>query len=117
MSNHPNSISFHTHLESFSNPHSPFQPESSQTKSQENDHAHLSRYQNRSLSNLDHPETQTRIVPPPSSRMMQGAADAAKMKPAIQAYLRTSDPVTAGERTVIIMTSKVAQKSYGTERR
>jgi hypothetical protein len=49
--------------------------------------------------------------------MMQGAADAAKMKPAIQAYLRTSDPVTAGERTVIIMTSKVAQKSYGTERR
>ncbi|KAI8886164.1 LAG1-DNAbind-domain-containing protein [Backusella circina FSU 941] len=39
------------------------------------------------------------------------------MKPAIQNYLDADDPIEAGERTVIIMTSKVAQKSYGTEKR
>lgn len=49
--------------------------------------------------------------------MMQGMVNAAKMKPAIQAYLGATDPLEAGERTVIIMTSKVAQKSYGTEKR
>ncbi|KAL7324678.1 hypothetical protein PS15p_209836 [Mucor circinelloides] len=49
--------------------------------------------------------------------MMQGMVNAVKMKPAIQAYLHADDPIEAGERTVIIMTSKVAQKSYGTEKR
>lgn len=40
-----------------------------------------------------------------------------KLKSAIQSYLRADNPIEAGERTVIIMTSKVAQKSYGTEKR
>ncbi|KAI8887458.1 LAG1-DNAbind-domain-containing protein [Backusella circina FSU 941] len=117
MSNHPNSRSFHTHIEPFPNSNPPYRSEVKQTRSQETDNVDLSRFQARSTTTLNRPELLTRIVPPPSSRMMQGAADAAKIKPAIQAYLRTSDPVAAGERTVIIMTSKVAQKSYGTERR
>lgn len=40
-----------------------------------------------------------------------------KSKSAIQCYLTAEDPIKAGEQTIIIMTSKVAQKSYGTERR
>ncbi|KAL9547626.1 hypothetical protein MBANPS3_006073 [Mucor bainieri] len=59
----------------------------------------------------------SRISSSVSSRMMQGMVNAVKMKPAIQAYLHADDPIEAGERTVIIMTSKVAQKSYGTEKR
>lgn len=59
----------------------------------------------------------SRINASVSSRMMQGMVNAVKMKPAIQAYLHADDPIEAGERTVIIMTSKVAQKSYGTEKR
>lgn len=61
--------------------------------------------------------TPSRISASVSSRMMQGMVNAVKMKPAIQAYLHADDPIEAGERTVIIMTSKVAQKSYGTEKR
>ncbi|CEP19861.1 hypothetical protein [Parasitella parasitica] len=61
--------------------------------------------------------TPSRISSSVSSRMMQGMVNAVKMKPAIQAYLHADDPIEAGERTVIIMTSKVAQKSYGTEKR
>ncbi|KAG2237502.1 hypothetical protein INT48_005538 [Thamnidium elegans] len=59
----------------------------------------------------------SRINAPASSRTIQVTANAVKMKPAIQAYLHADDPIEAGERTVIIMTSKVAQKSYGTEKR
>lgn len=59
----------------------------------------------------------SRINAPASSRTTQLTANAIKMKPAIQAYLHADDPIEAGERTVIIMTSKVAQKSYGTEKR
>jgi hypothetical protein len=61
--------------------------------------------------------TTSRISSSVSSRMMQGMVNAVKMKPAIQAYLHADNPIEAGERTVIIMTSKVAQKSYGTEKR
>lgn len=61
--------------------------------------------------------TSNRISPPVPSRMIQGMPNADKMKPAIQAYLHADDPVEVGEQTVIIMTSKVAQKSYGTEKR
>lgn len=61
--------------------------------------------------------TPSRISSSVSSRMMQGMVNAVKMKPAIQAYLHADNPIEAGERTVIIMTSKVAQKSYGTEKR
>ncbi|KAI9485973.1 MAG: hypothetical protein EXX96DRAFT_26822 [Benjaminiella poitrasii] len=63
------------------------------------------------------PLTSSRINSSMSSRSMQGMANAAEMKPAIQTYLRAENPIEAGERTVIIMTSKVAQKSYGTEKR
>ena len=61
--------------------------------------------------------TPSRISSSVSSRLMQGMVNAVKMKPAIQAYLHADDPIEAGEITVIIMTSKVAQKSYGTEKR
>ncbi|KAF7726651.1 hypothetical protein EC973_008524 [Apophysomyces ossiformis] len=52
-----------------------------------------------------------------SARVRQNAALATKMKPWIQKYLQAPDPMSFGERIVIIMTSKVAQKSYGTEKR
>lgn len=40
-----------------------------------------------------------------------------KLKAEIRAYLIAENPIAAGEQTVIITTSKVAQKSYGTEKR
>ncbi|CAG8544350.1 8423_t:CDS:2 [Ambispora gerdemannii] len=39
------------------------------------------------------------------------------MKPTIQQYLSSSNPASLGEKTVMVLTSKVAQKSYGTEKR
>jgi hypothetical protein len=55
-------------------------------------------------------------------RILQGQTAASSLKPLIQDYLIRRDhqdrtlPVT-GERTVMVLTSKVAQKSYGTEKR
>ncbi|CAG8474962.1 11623_t:CDS:2 [Ambispora leptoticha] len=39
------------------------------------------------------------------------------MKPIIQQYLSSPNPASLGEKTVMVLTSKVAQKSYGTEKR
>ncbi|RCI04825.1 hypothetical protein CU098_004479, partial [Rhizopus stolonifer] len=61
--------------------------------------------------------TPSRISTSVHSRMTQGIVHAGKIKPVIQTYLQAQDPIEVGERTVIIMTSKVAQKSYGTEKR
>lgn len=72
---------------------------------------------NNSTGFLEFQSPTSRINATVSSRMMQGMVNANKMKPAIQAYLHAHNPIEAGERTVIIMTSKVAQKSYGTEKR
>ncbi|KAG2222708.1 hypothetical protein INT45_011196 [Circinella minor] len=52
-----------------------------------------------------------------TARMLQGANTAAALKPHVQQYLMSNDPAGSGERTVMILTSKVAQKSYGTEKR
>ncbi len=38
-------------------------------------------------------------------------------RPYIDQYVRTPNRLGFGERTVIVMSSKVAQKSYGTEKR
>ena len=38
-------------------------------------------------------------------------------RPYIDQYIRTPNRLAFGERTVIVMSSKVAQKSYGTEKR
>lgn len=57
-----------------------------------------------------------------SARILQGENTASSLKPLIQDYLIRRDhqdrslPVT-GERTVMVLTSRVAQKSYGTEKR
>ncbi|CAG8795244.1 3617_t:CDS:2, partial [Racocetra fulgida] len=37
--------------------------------------------------------------------------------PVIQQYLNSTNPAAMGEKTVMVLTSKVAQKSYGTEKR
>ncbi|KAI9012117.1 hypothetical protein CLU79DRAFT_770621 [Phycomyces nitens] len=52
-----------------------------------------------------------------SNRQIIQAVQAATFRPHIQKYLRSPDPTSVGERTVVILTSKVAQKSYGTEKR
>ena len=52
-----------------------------------------------------------------TARMIQNTANASRLKPLVQSYLQSPDPIAAGEKTVIILTSKVAQKSYGTEKR
>ncbi|KAJ7647147.1 jkappa-recombination signal binding protein [Roridomyces roridus] len=39
------------------------------------------------------------------------------MRPILEQYTRTPNRLAFGERTVIVMSSKVAQKSYGTEKR
>ena len=38
-------------------------------------------------------------------------------RPYVEQYIRTSNRLAFGERSVIVMSSKVAQKSYGTEKR
>lgn len=38
-------------------------------------------------------------------------------RPYLDQYIRTQNRLAFGERTVIVMSSKVAQKSYGTEKR
>jgi hypothetical protein len=48
-----------------------------------------------------------------NARLLQNAMNTAKMKPLIQQYLSGHGE----EKTVVILTSKVAQKSYGTEKR
>jgi hypothetical protein len=40
-----------------------------------------------------------------------------KYRPYLDQYVRTPNRLAFGERTVIVMSSKVAQKSYGTEKR
>ncbi|KAI8371630.1 uncharacterized protein BYT42DRAFT_548465 [Radiomyces spectabilis] len=52
-----------------------------------------------------------------TARMAQGANSTSALKPIVQQYLLSSDPAGSGQRTVMILTSKVAQKSYGTEKR
>lgn len=52
-----------------------------------------------------------------AARMMQGVNTANILKPHVQQYLMSNDPAGSGERTIMILTSKVAQKSYGTEKR
>ncbi|KAJ4001569.1 hypothetical protein F5050DRAFT_1331330 [Lentinula boryana] len=39
------------------------------------------------------------------------------IRPYLEQYVRTSNRLAFGERTVIVMSSRVAQKSYGTEKR
>lgn len=51
-----------------------------------------------------------------TQRMMQ-PANVDHLRMLIRQYLNTPDPLAFGERTVLLMTSKVAQKSYGTEKR
>ncbi|KAI8078473.1 hypothetical protein BDF21DRAFT_420595 [Thamnidium elegans] len=48
-----------------------------------------------------------------SSRIIQGTNNASTLKPLVQKYLTTFE----NERKITILTSKVAQKSYGTEKR
>ena len=52
-----------------------------------------------------------------TARMVQSSVNASRLKPLINNYLQSPDPVAVGEKTVILLTSKVAQKSYGTEKR
>ncbi|KAG2228214.1 hypothetical protein INT45_011006, partial [Circinella minor] len=52
-----------------------------------------------------------------TARIIQSTANASRLKPLVQTYLQSTNPMASGEKTVIILTSKVAQKSYGTEKR
>ncbi|CDO75348.1 hypothetical protein BN946_scf184966.g16 [Trametes cinnabarina] len=58
----------------------------------------------------------------PISRVRLNGAGAATdlqtfIRPYLDQYVRTQNRLAFGERTVIVMSSKVAQKSYGTEKR
>jgi hypothetical protein len=48
-----------------------------------------------------------------NARLLQHAVNTAKMKPIVKNYLSGG----GDEKTIVILTSKVAQKSYGTEKR
>ncbi|CAO3600791.1 unnamed protein product [Absidia cylindrospora] len=52
-----------------------------------------------------------------SARILQGANSATQLKPLIQQYLLSDNPSACGERSITLLSSKVAQKSYGTEKR
>lgn len=57
----------------------------------------------------------------PGMRMPQTSASATDLqtfiRPYLDQYVRSGNRLAFGERTVIVMSSKVAQKSYGTEKR
>lgn len=70
--------------------------------------------------NINYPDDSNRYVDQRrhhvmNARVLQHAVNEARMKPIIINYL--SNHYSEEERTVIILTSKVAQKSYGTEKR
>lgn len=70
--------------------------------------------------NINYPDDSNRYVDHRrhhimNARVLQHAVNEARMKPIIRNYL--SNHYSEEERTVIILTSKVAQKSYGTEKR
>ncbi|CAM0138417.1 hypothetical protein VKS41_002968 [Umbelopsis sp. WA50703] len=50
-------------------------------------------------------------------RCIEPAVDVERLKPTVAKYMNMRSPASSGERTVMILTSKVAQKSYGTEKR
>jgi hypothetical protein len=50
-------------------------------------------------------------------RCIEPAVDVERLKPLVTKYINMRSPASSGERTVMILTSKVAQKSYGTEKR
>lgn len=50
-------------------------------------------------------------------RCIEPAVDIERLKPTVAKYMNMRSPASSGERTVMILTSKVAQKSYGTEKR
>ncbi|KAI8344447.1 hypothetical protein BC941DRAFT_507996 [Chlamydoabsidia padenii] len=52
-----------------------------------------------------------------TARTIQQQQVAARLQPIIHHYLASKDPTELGEKTVVIMSCKVAQKSYGTEKR
>ncbi|ORZ15923.1 hypothetical protein BCR42DRAFT_451836 [Absidia repens] len=52
-----------------------------------------------------------------SARIIQGANTATQLKPLIQQYLLSDNPSACGEHSITLLSSKVAQKSYGTEKR
>ena len=51
------------------------------------------------------------------STVCLAAIDRVPFSPFLDQYVRTQNRLAFGERTVIVMSSKVAQKSYGTEKR
>ncbi|KDR75186.1 hypothetical protein GALMADRAFT_226846 [Galerina marginata CBS 339.88] len=72
-----------------------------------------------------HPEMRMHTVDETLARMklqghpMMGASNDLQtfIRPFLDQYVRTPNRLAFGERTVIVMSSKVAQKSYGTEKR
>ncbi|KAI8980825.1 hypothetical protein BDB01DRAFT_795730 [Pilobolus umbonatus] len=80
------------------------------------DHSLLLNHESRiPISSLDHRRILQAGVA--NSRLLHNVANEAKLKPLIRKYLNCTDSNAIGERTVVILTSKVAQKSYGTEKR
>ncbi|KAF7321692.1 J-kappa-recombination signal binding protein [Mycena kentingensis (nom. inval.)] len=65
-------------------------------------------------SRLDDPLRQMNLLPRP----MGSSSDILTfIRPYLEQYVRTPNRLAFGERTLIVMSSKVAQKSYGTEKR
>lgn len=93
-----------------SGPSSPI-PSSSSSPSPPPLSSTLNKFIPQDISILDHRRSvQAGVM---NARLLQHAVNAAKMKPIIRNYLLGY----GDEKTVVILTSKVAQKSYGTEKR
>ncbi|KAI0342157.1 LAG1-DNAbind-domain-containing protein [Trametopsis cervina] len=71
-----------------------------------------------SNSQVDYPLRMPSVDENMARLRLQGAGDLQTfIRPYLDQYTRTPNRLAFGERTVIVMSSKVAQKSYGTEKR
>ncbi|KAF8200658.1 jkappa-recombination signal binding protein [Pholiota molesta] len=86
---------------------------------------HVSPYDDMHYLSNSHPEMRMHTVDETLARMklqghpIMGASNDLQtfIRPYLDQYVRTPNRLAFGERTVIVMSSKVAQKSYGTEKR
>ncbi|GAA5874429.1 hypothetical protein JCM16303_005851 [Sporobolomyces ruberrimus] len=69
-------------------------------------------------TSLPYPPTSFDSLPRPPQRINASLEDTRRVRESeIRDYLRATDKLQAGERTVLVLNPRIAQRSYGTERR
>lgn len=87
------------------------------TTSHSNNSNHGNNTNSSNVAYMEPPLTTSGKLGLSTAKYLQNAAVATWLRPHVQSYLLSPDPAAMGERTVVILTGKVAQKSYGSEKR